>query len=228
MPNDPYSDTVNFLKQYEGFRDTTYRDGNGIPTIGYGFTDSTLVKKGTITRAEADRQLRREILKRESEISKLKNWDKLSESSKTALRSYYYNYPAGFKDTTRFIRYWNAGDYENAIRQVDAGMNDKSNPGLRKRRLREQQMLMQDPFLIRKASPLVRQLEDKPVFEPVQVKVPVDNTDYSLQNASMQSPAPRKINAWIGAGSPAYGGYNLRLPSFEEFMRSVSTLTPII
>lgn len=106
-----------------------------MPTIGYGFTDSSLVKKGRISRSEADRQLVREIEKREDRLSKLKNWNNLSEDSKTALRSYYYNYPAGFGKDTKFIRYWNAGDYERAINEVDAGMNDKNNPGLRKRRL---------------------------------------------------------------------------------------------
>lgn len=213
-------DTIDFLKQHEGFRDTTYLDGNGIPTIGYGFTDSSLVKKGKITQAEADRQLRREILKRESALSKLKNWDKLSEGSKVALRSYYYNYPAGFKDTTKFMQYWNAGDYNNAIREVDAGMNDKKNRGLRARRLQEQAMLRQDPFLTRQVSPLVRQLEEQPSFQPVQIQVPVDRIDYSLQNASMQSPAPQTINAWRGKGSPAYGGAYVRMPSLQEYMQT--------
>lgn len=142
-----YDSTVEFLKKHEGFKDTTYLDGNGIPTIGYGFTDSSLVKKGTISRAEADRRLKQEVAARESVLSKMKNWDNLSEDSKTALRSYYYNYPAGFKPTTRFMKAWNAGNYEEAIRQVDAGMNDKNNPGLRKRRLEEQALLKADPFL---------------------------------------------------------------------------------
>ena len=142
-----YDSTVEFLKKHEGFKDTTYLDGNGIPTIGYGFTDSSLVKKGTMSRAEADRRLKQEVAARESVLSKMKNWDKLSEDSKTALRSYYYNYPAGFKSTTRFMKAWNAGNYEEAIRQVDAGMNDKNNPGLRKRRLEEQALLKADPFL---------------------------------------------------------------------------------
>lgn len=142
-----YDSTVEFLKKHEGFKDTTYLDGNGIPTIGYGFTDSSLVKKGNISRAEADRRLKQEVAARESVLSKMKNWDKLSEDSKTALRSYYYNYPAGFKPTTRFMKAWNAGNYEEAIRQVDAGMNDKNNPGLRKRRLEEQALLKADPFL---------------------------------------------------------------------------------
>lgn len=61
------------------------------------------------------------------------------------------------------------------------------------------------------------------------VLIPTDtNTDYSLGNSPLENPAAGKINAWTGAGSPAYGGYDLRLPSFDEFMRSISTLTPII
>lgn len=140
--------TVAFLKRHEGFKDTTYTDGNGIPTIGYGFTDSSLVKKGTISRAEADARLKKEVLNREAFLSRLANWDRLTEGSKTALRSYYYNYPAGFKDTTKFMKAWNSGNYREAIRQVDAGWNDTKNPGLRKRRQEEQTLLMADPFLI--------------------------------------------------------------------------------
>ena len=64
-------------------------------------------------------------------------------------------------------------------------MNDKKNPGLRTRRLQEQFMLRQDPFLTRRVSPLVRQLEETQQFNPVQIQVPVDRTDYSLQNASL-------------------------------------------
>ena len=224
---DPYDDTVDFLKQYEGFRDTTYKDSKGISSIGYGFTDSSLVNKGRITRAEADRQLRKEILAREAEVSKLKNWDKLSESSKTALRSYYYNYPAGFKDSTKFIKYWNAGDYQNAIREVDAGMNDASSPGLRTRRLKEQEMLRSDPFLMRLVSQFVSSLEEKPQFEPVQIEVPVDRTDFSLQNTSMQSTAPRKLNVWTGSRSPAYGGASVRMPSIQEYMTTKSIM-PVV
>lgn len=145
--------TIDFLKQYEGFKDTAYTDGNGIPTIGYGFTDSSLVKKGTISRAEADARLKREVLNREAFLSRLTNWDRLSEGSKTALRSYYYNYPAGFKDTTKFMKAWNSGNYREAIRQVDAGWNDTKNPGLRKRRQEEQALLMADPFLIQAPPP---------------------------------------------------------------------------
>ena len=45
------------------------------------------------------------------------------------------------------MKAWNAGDYAEAIRQVDAGMNDPRNPGLRKRRLAEQGLLNEDPYI---------------------------------------------------------------------------------
>lgn len=143
-----YADTLNFLKEYEGFRDTTYFDGNGIPTIGYGFTDSSLVKKGRISRNEADQRLLKEVQQRDVELRNIiSNWDKLSNNSKTALRSYYYNYPKGFRSNTKFMQHWNNGNYIDAIGQVDAGMNDRKNPGLRTRRLAEQQLLLSDPYL---------------------------------------------------------------------------------
>ncbi len=168
--SDAYTDTVDFLKQYEGFKDTTYLDGNGVPTIGYGFTDSTLVGKGKITKAAADARLRQEVINRDRFLSRLKNWDKLNEGSKTALRSYYYNYPAGFKDTTKFMKAWNAGDYAEAIRQVDAGMNDPKNRGLRTRRLAEQALLKADPFLMPAQTPPV--VEPAPIIaQPVSTAV---------------------------------------------------------
>lgn len=218
---DPYEETMNFLRKHEGFKDTTYLDGNGVPTIGYGFTDSTLIKKGKMSRTEADKRLRQEVINREAFLSKMKNWDKLSDSSKTALRSYYYNYPAGFKDTTKFIKAWNSGNYAEAIRQVDAGMNDKSNRGLRTRRLEEQALLKSDPFLytIKPKSQLVKQLEETPTYQKPFVYQKPATPDYSLMNR-----AGGMLNIWNGADSPSYGGANLRMPTLEEYMRTGSIL----
>ena len=218
---DPYDHTVPFLEKYEGFEDSTYLDGKGIPTIGYGFTDPALVNKGKMTRSEANIRLRQELINRDKFLTKLKNWDKLSEGSKTALRSYYYNYPAGFKDTTKFMKAWNSGNYAEAIRQVDAGMNDKANRGLRTRRLAEQALLKADPFLIpvKPKSQFVHQLEEAPVYEqPFTYKQPTA-TDYSLTNR-----VGGILNAWNGADSPSYGGASLRMPTLEEYMRTGSIL----
>lgn len=50
------------------------------------------------------------------------------------------------------MKAWNAGDYDEAIKQVNAGMNDRKNSGLRTRRLAEQALLKADPFLNSKSS----------------------------------------------------------------------------
>lgn len=217
-----YQKIVDFLKQYEGFKDSVYLDGNGIPTIGYGFTDSALIKKGKITRAEADKRLIQEIQNIEKDLSKrMKHWDKLSDDSKTSLISYKYNFPAGFKDTTRFMTYWNNEDYPNAIKQVDAGMNDKNNRGLRKRRLAEQALLNSDPFLNKNT-------DNKPInqFTPVDWSqsekriVPIDISTPPAKpvhtDVPMKAEAPDMLSMWNSPDSYAYGGTTPRVPDVQE------------
>lgn len=206
--------TLKLLKKYEGFRDTVYLDGNGIPTIGYGFTDPSLIKKGKITQKEADQILTKQIATRYKTLQDtLPNFDKLSDDSKAALISYHYNYPAGFKDTTNFMKYWNAGQYDKAIKEVDAGMNDKNNPGLRPRRLEEQAMLSKDPFLtgIQTAKGDFGKIMKFPTprsynstWSPEQ---PV-NTIYPLNNKT-----PESISSWSGANAP---NATPRLKDFQE------------
>ena len=149
-------DTADFLRQYEGFKEKTYLDGKGIPTIGYGFTDAKFVNKGRITRAEAEVELKRQIAVRQAELRRKLGpqvWDSLSNDSKKALTSYHFNYPAGFKDNTKFMQYWRAGRYADAIKEVDAGWNDAANPGLRTRRIAEQKLLRSDPALFSRPIP---------------------------------------------------------------------------
>lgn len=217
-----YQKTLEFLKKYEGFKDTTYLDGNGIPTIGYGFTDPELVAKGYISRADADKRLEQEVMSREKELrSKIKNWVNLSDDSKTALLSYYFNYPAGFKDTTRFMQNWNAGDYSAAIREVDAGMNDDNNPGLRERRLAEQDLLNADPYLQGaktqvtdngKKMTFPRGYWDIPQYESTYQLPKQTNTIYPLNPNDRTVPS---LDAWNGAGSPSAGP---NMPSLQKSM----------
>ncbi len=119
------------------------------------------------------------------------------------------------------MKAWNSGDYEEAIRQVDAGMNDPVNPGLRRRRMQEQQLLMSDPFLTTKRSKFVKQLEDSPVYIGQFKYIKPIQTDYSLTNRF-----GGKLNAWKGAGSPSYGGVDIRIPSVEEYMTNMNVFNP--
>ena len=206
--------TLALLKKYEGFKDTVYLDGKGIPTIGYGFTDPVLIKKGTISQADADARLLKEVRNRQKSLRDTlgaEKWDSLSDDSKAALTSYHYNYPAGFKDTTKFMTAWNSGNYDEAIRQVDAGMNDRKNPGLKPRRLEEQQLLRNDPFLNQKqAYPLDAYTFEKPQYESTWVPEQPIKTIYPLNNT-----VPSTISSWSGSDAP---NATPRLPDFNEAM----------
>lgn len=199
--------TLDLLKRFEGFRDSVYLDGNGIPTIGYGFTDPELIKKGKISREQANRRLLSEVRKRDVDLQKkIKNWKNLSKESKAALRSYYYNFPKGFNPDTNFIKYWNRGDYDRAIAEVDAGINDKNNPGLRSRRLYEQDMLKSDPYLVSDKSKWDNYYN--PARIPVQTLQKQINTQYPIDNNT-----PTSISSWSSQDSPAY---KTRVPSVQE------------
>lgn len=210
--------TADLLIKHEGFRDTVYLDGNGIPTIGYGFTDPAWIKKGRITKAEARQELKRQIKSRQNTLrSKLgpEIWDNLQDSSKAALTSYHYNYPAGFKDTTRLMKNWRAGRYYDAIREIDAGMNDENNRGLRTRRLEEQGLLMEDPFFSKPSdSELVRQLKQNQ-WKPQSVLKPVVQ---QKQDYPIQIEAPQTLNAYNMPESPSY---TTRLSDIQQFMNAV-------
>jgi len=145
-----------------------------------------------------------EARKREVEVRKrIKNWDNLSNGSKSALLSYYYNYPAGFKDTTRFMGYWNKGDYNAAINEVNAGINDKNNRGLRDRRLKEQEMLRRDPFLFPQKK---KTYWDTVSPQEIPMWMPSNyTTQYPLNNT-----VPESLSSWSGKDSPSKGP---RMPS---------------
>lgn len=236
-----FQKTLDFLKKYEGFRDTVYLDGNGIPTIGYGFTDPALIKKGKITRAEADKRLEQEVRTREKELrGKVKGWENLADDSKTALLSYYFNYPKGFKDTTLFMQNWNAGNYYSAIKEVNAGMNDKNNPGLRKRRLAEQALLNADPYfgIIKKQTPdginimnmpdgnkvmkISPRMYERPQYEPEFKLYHDPKTVYPLDPAARE--VPESLDAWNGADSPSRGP---RMPSLTKQLEDLQRDNPL-
>lgn len=176
---DPNEDVADFLRQHEGYSDKVYLDGNGIPTIGYGFTDPKFVSKGTISRSTADAELKRQIKSRQSALRDIlgaDKWDSLTDDSRKALTSYHFNYPAGFKDNTKFMKAWRAGNYAEAIRQVDAGMNDPKNPGLRTRRLAEQALLKADPFLVGRYEVPIQPIIAQPVSTAVRPVIAAEQT----------------------------------------------------
>ncbi len=141
----PSKEIIDYIKKTEGFRDKWYKDGNGIDTIGYGFTGSRIKKlyPNGITREQADKEFADSIVKRAAILQRdTPNWNKLSQSQRDALLSYHYNVgESSYRNKHKKLQQALAdSDWENVILNMDAGYNDKKNPGLRTRRDYEREL----------------------------------------------------------------------------------------
>ena len=134
---------VNLIGTFEGFMPRIYKDSGGVETIGYGETDRDFINKyrgRQISRAEATQQLRNRVQWFYDQVAnKTVGWDKLNQDQRDVLTSYAYNIGVGgYQRHKKLLAAIAAGDYNLAAKNINAGMNDARNPGLRKRRLKEQ------------------------------------------------------------------------------------------
>lgn len=134
---------VNLIGTFEGFMPRIYKDSGGVETIGYGETDRDFVNRyrgRQISRAEATQQLRNRAQWFYDQVAnKTVGWDKLNQDQRDVLTSYAYNIGVGgYQRHKKLLAAIAAGDYNLAAKNINAGMNDARNPGLRKRRLKEQ------------------------------------------------------------------------------------------
>lgn len=134
---------VNLIGTFEGFMPRIYKDSGGVETIGYGETDRDFINRyrgRQISRAEATQQLRNRAQWFYDQVAnKTVGWDKLNQDQRDVLTSYAYNIGVGgYQRHKKLLSAIAAGDYNLAAKNINAGMNDARNPGLRKRRLKEQ------------------------------------------------------------------------------------------
>lgn len=130
---------VKLIADFEGFRSYVYTCPGGKKTIGYGFTDAELIKKGSITKAEADLKLRKEC---EALLTYVKSkvTRKLTDKQYAALISFTYNVgKTNFANST-LLKKINAGATNSEIsaqfnRWVYSGKTQLA--GLVKRRAKE-------------------------------------------------------------------------------------------
>lgn len=157
--DDFYSSAADYVIKHEGFEPVGRNTGDGKITIGYGTTDPRYAKIGTrISQAAARKLLMDDLRSRDARLSKaIGRYTSLPDSARMALLSYDYNYPTSSKKTPKLYAALASGNWAEAARQMDAGMNMKGFSGLKKRRADEQALFLSD--LSKKKSDFVRQLE---------------------------------------------------------------------
>ena len=144
------SDSIkNYIKGTEAFRSNWYNDGNGIPTVGYGFTGSKVKElyPNGMTKAQADAYFDNLVTRQAARMSQLTpNMDRLTQNQQDALFSYYYNIGEGNYSTgsPKMQQALEDFDLDTVVENIDAGYNDKKNPGLKKRRDYERALFQSD------------------------------------------------------------------------------------
>ena len=135
----PSDDILQYIKNTEAFRDQWYQDGNGVWTVGYGFTGDDVRKRypNGMTRAEADQYFADTVSRRiPMFVGATPNFDRLNQNQRDALFSYYYNIGHGgyTRKSPAMQEALKNFDLDTVISNIDFGYNDKKNSGLRKRR----------------------------------------------------------------------------------------------
>lgn len=144
------SDSIKeYLKKTEAFRSGWYKDGNGIPTVGYGFTGKKVKElyPNGMTKAQADAYFDNLVNQSAVRMSQLTpNIDKLTQNQKDALFSYFYNIGEGSysKGSPKMQEALRNMDLDTVVQNIDAGYNDVKNPGLKKRRDYERALFQSD------------------------------------------------------------------------------------
>lgn len=141
---------LNLIKSFEGLKLTAYLDIVGVPTIGYGTTSGVskadVDSKRTITEAEAESLLMKDVAKFEAGVERLVT-SQINENQFSALVCFAYNVGLGSLEKSTLLRLLNAGDISAAgdqfLRWNKAG--GKEVTGLTRRRQAERSLFLQSP-----------------------------------------------------------------------------------
>jgi lysozyme len=100
------------IKRSEGLRLKAYRCPADVPTIGYGSTGPDVKMGMTITEAEAEALLRKDLARFEKGVSEMGG--KMTPGQFSALVSFAFNLGLGALQKSTLLRKHLAGDYEGA------------------------------------------------------------------------------------------------------------------
>ena len=104
------------VKHFEGYHPKAYTCAGGARTIGYGCTDSSVVSKGSISKEQACKELRRELHKAKQQVNDIVNVH-LNDHQLAALTSFTFNCgPTNLKKLVGGSSRLNEGNYESVTK----------------------------------------------------------------------------------------------------------------
>lgn len=134
---------INLIKTFEGCRLEAYKCPAGVWTIGYGHTGADVSQGRKITKDEAERLFRQDLMIHCNNVSKLVKVP-LTQNQFDALVSLEYNIGCGYFSNSTLLRLLNAKNYKGAAEQFAVWRlsGGKVSPGLVRRRKAEQELFL--------------------------------------------------------------------------------------
>lgn len=132
------------IKHFEGLRLEAYRDAVGIWTVGYGQTGEHVGPDTVIEPHEANELLQKELDHISDRVTAMLKVE-VSQNQFDALVSLAYNIGLGAFKRSTLLKHVNAGDFEAAAKEFPRWVYAKGRklPGLKRRRLAEQQLFLE-------------------------------------------------------------------------------------
>lgn len=131
---------LELVKEFEGFRATSYQDQGGVWTLGYGHTKG--VKSGdTCTQEQADALLAGDIAESVNAVNRLVGFP-IAQAQFDALVDFTYNLGSGALAGSELLRKVNRGDFEGAANEFKRWnhVNKVEVAGLTRRRAAEERL----------------------------------------------------------------------------------------
>jgi lysozyme len=133
---------IALIKQFEGCKLKTYKDSVGVLTIGYGHTGADVKTGMTITQAQAEELLKKDVARFEIGVTKLV--DTIPQNQFDALVSFAYNVGLMALEKSTLLRKLRAGDTLGAANEFPRWnkAGGRVLTGLTRRRAAEQKLFL--------------------------------------------------------------------------------------
>lgn len=134
---------VNLIKEFEGLELKAYKDAVGIVTIGYGSTGPHVSMGQTVTQAEAEALLMKDVSRFEIGVEQLVKVP-LNQNQFDALVSFAFNLGLGNLGSSTLLRKLNSKDYVGAANEMLRWNKAKGKvlKGLTRRRVAEKALFL--------------------------------------------------------------------------------------
>ena len=218
---------LSLIKSFEGLSLDAYRDVVGVWTIGYGHTGSDVSEGMTISEAQAEKLLRKDIERFEQAVSRLARVA-LNSNQFSALVSLAFNIGDGALARSTLLSRLNAGDFDGAAKAFEMWNKGRINGKLRELRGLTRRRAAEKGLVLKPETPLAPQLEVTPITENTRLPPSTEASDRRESLGESRTVQGAAVAGTAGAGAAVAGAVEKSTENADELSGPLQRLTALI